>query len=134
MRKLLMAWFLVLFTFSNVWAGGAPGKVIGATTADTLSAKKYLDKKFVFIDVRAEADFQKGRIPGAVNIVFETLTSEALAAKVKKDDSVVFYCAGLECDTGAAAVSKALEWGWTKVFYYREGYGQWSTVGLPIEK
>ena len=134
MRKFLMFWIVMLSLAGQAFAA-APGKVIGATTADSMYAQGYLERKYTFIDVRPAADFQKGHIPGAKNLEFnEGFTLEALSAIVKKEDPVVFYGASSLSDISAKATKQALEWGWSKVFYYRTGYGEWSTVGLPIEK
>lgn len=134
MRKFLLFWIVMLSLAGQAFAA-APGKVIGATTADSMFAQGYLEKKYTFIDIRPAADFKKGHIPGAKNLEFnEGFTVEALSALVKKNDPVVFYGVGLLSDNNAKATRQALDWGFTKVFYYRTGYGEWSTVGLPIEK
>lgn len=136
MRKILVFWIMVLSLTSQAFAVGAPGRVIGATTADSMFAEGYRQKKYTFIDVRPAADFAKGHVPGAINLEFnEAFTLDALIAILKKKSTpVVFYGVGLLGDKSAQATQKALDWGFIKVFYYRTGYGEWSTVGLPIEK
>ncbi|MGR9072199.1 MAG: rhodanese-like domain-containing protein [Gammaproteobacteria bacterium] len=133
MRKLLFLPILLLFFNNQALAGAAPVKVIGATTAQTMQAKMYSDKGFTFIDMRPEQEFQQGHIPGAKNLNLENLTEDALIAIVKKDDTVVFYCSGMASDLAAKAAEKALEWGWSKVFYYRTGFTEWKNAGLKVE-
>ncbi|MBE8233497.1 MAG: rhodanese-like domain-containing protein [Endozoicomonadaceae bacterium] len=134
MRKILMFWVMVLSLSGQAFAG-APGKVIGATTADSMFAQGYLERKYTFIDIRPAAEFEKGHVPGANNLEFnEGFTLEALTAIVKKGDPVVFYGVGVQGDNNAKATKQALDWGYITVFYYRTGFAEWSTVGLPIEK
>ena len=134
MRKFLIFWVMVLSIIGQAFAAGAPSIVIGATTVDTMFAKRLLDMKYTFIDVRSAADFQKGHVPGDTNLEFNAaFTSESLSAIVEKGDAVIFYGVGALSDSSSKATKKALEWGWSKVFYFRHGYNQWSTVGLEVE-
>ena len=124
------------FFSANVSAAGvAPTRVIGATTVDTMFAKKLFDKKTTFIDVRSAEDYKEGHIPGAINLSLKEdgFTSETLSAVVKKNKSVVFYCNGVTCQASAKATKLALDWGWTSVFYYRVGFPEWKRVGLKVE-
>lgn len=127
-------WMLLLAT-AAVWAADeSPLSVAGATTIDTAQAKALFDKKVVFVDLRKESEFDAGRIPGAVNLFINTkFNQEALAAKVKKDEPVVFYCNGPKCPHSAKASEMALGWGYTKVNYYREGLPGWKAAGNPVE-
>ena len=134
MRKFLMLWVIVLSLAGQAFAA-APGKVIGATTADSMFAQGYLERKYTFIDIRPAADYQKGHVPGAINLEYnDDYTLDALSAIVKKGQPVVFYGANNLDENNAKAIQKALDWGYIKVFYYRTGFAEWSTVGLPIEK
>lgn len=46
----------------------APEAVPGATTVDTAKAKALFDTGVVFIDVPSDADWEAGRIPGAIHL------------------------------------------------------------------
>ena len=135
MRKFLLLWIMFLFTAENIIAGdSSPVKVIGATTAQTMTAKMYKDKGFTFVDVRSESDYNKGHIVGAKNLdVEQNFTEESLSKLAKKNEPVVFYCTGVTCMRSSIATQKALDWGWTKVFYYRAGYNEWKMSGLEVE-
>jgi rhodanese-related sulfurtransferase len=125
---------LILFLMSaNVWAI-APVKVIGATTVTTVFAKKLHEQGITFIDVRKKADYEAGHIPGAKNIPLDSFTSDALSAVVNKKQQVIFYCNGIRCDASSTATKKALEWGWTSVYYYRSGFPDWKRTGLEFEQ
>ena len=134
MRKYLLMFSVLFFIGNSAMAEVAPPKVIGATTVDTMFAKNLLDKEIVFVDVRSEADYNAGHIPGARHLsVKDNFTSETLSAIVNKGESVAFYCNGKTCMGSSNATRKALEWGWTKVFYYRDGYAGWTRAGLKTE-
>ncbi len=135
MKMKLFMLSMLFFTANIAFAANvAPPKVIGATTVDTMFAKKLLDRKTTFVDVRSAEDYAKGHIPGAVNLPLKDgFTSDALSAVVKKNKSVVFYCNGIKCQASSKATQQALDWGWTSVFYYRVGFPEWKRVGLAVE-
>lgn len=113
----------------------APTEISGAKTIDTETASALLDKAVPFIDVRSMKDFEAGHIPGAHHLAVhgEDFTPENLNAIVSKDQAVVFYCNGITCMGSSVASQKAVEWGWTHVIYYREGFRHWQAEGRPIE-
>lgn len=134
MRINLMMFMVLLFIGNSAMAEVAPPKVTGATRVDTMLAKNLFDQKVAFVDVRSEADYKGGHIAGAKNLsVKDGFTSDALSAVVSKDKPVVFYCDGTLCAGSAEATKKAIEWGWNKVFYFRDGFAGWKRANLPIE-
>lgn len=54
---------------------------------------------FLLVDVRPAADFAKGHIPGAINILDEEIGKNI--AQLKKANNVVFYCATGSRSSGA---------------------------------
>ncbi len=131
----LMIPALLLFITTQSMAAVAPAKVIGATTVDTMFAKGLWDKgDIIFIDVRPQEKYKAGHIPRAKNLPLDNFTPETLSAIAKKNDRVVFYCTGVPCLASSEATKKALEWGWTSVFYYRKGFSSWKGAGLAVEK
>ena len=61
------------------------------------------------------------------------MNENALAAEVKKDEPVVFYCNGHSCMRSSKASAMAVGWGWKKVYYYRDGFPAWKAAGNPVE-
>ncbi len=140
MSKLLLRFIpvLVVMTWSFVSASelveSTPEKVAGATTVDAAQAKKLFDQEALFVDLRKENMWNSGRIPGAVWLDMKTaFNQEALEAEAKKDEVLVFYCSGVRCPRSAKACVKALEWGYTKVNYFRGGFPAWKNAGYPVE-
>lgn len=108
--------------------------VAGATTVDTSAAKQLFDQGAVFVDLRKSNAWDAGRVPGAVHMDFkEQFSQEALEKAAKKTDAVVFYCSGVKCPRSSAACEQALSWGYSKVYYYREGFPGWQKAGHPVE-
>ena len=112
----------------------SPEIVPGATTIDTAKAKALFDRGAVFVDVRSDADWEAGRIPGAVHLEWDKVLTEAsLATIVQKDREVVMYCNGVKCPRSSKAAAAAVTWGFTKVYYYRLGFPDWKAAGEPVE-
>jgi len=127
--------FTCLFMVESAWAKApAPLQVSGAVTVSTTRAKALMNQGVTFIDVRRITDYQSSRIQWSKHLDLKLdLTEEALLSEVKKNQPVVFYCNGDMCQRSAKASEKAVAWGWTKVFYYRGGYPDWKSAGLPLE-
>lgn len=113
----------------------APTTVPGATTIDTPIAKQLFDRGAIFIDVRNDADWEAGRIPGARHLALEHLATAAQLSAVvpQQDQPVVLYCNGPQCLRSSAAAAKAVSWGFTAVYYYRLGFPAWQGAGYPVE-
>jgi rhodanese-related sulfurtransferase len=138
MRNLfVLAVGIALIGFSpRAQADGAPMEIKGAKTvnADAVIALIQKTENLVILDNRSVADFEAGHIEGAKNLIDTDITSEAvLAQQVKsKDAPVLFYCNGLKCGRAAKATIRAVEWGYTNVFYYALGMEEWKERQLPL--
>lgn len=139
MSKLLvvaMGAALALGLASAVLADGAPMEIKGAKTVNADAVIELIQKadNLVIFDNRSVTDYKAGRIEGAIRLIDTDITSEAvLAERVKsKDAPVLFYCNGLKCGRAAKATLKAVEWGYTKVYYYALGLEEWKERKLPL--
>lgn len=138
MKMLKIAFLVTTVAFMNPVSAGSgkssPLSIPGATTVDVTQAKQLFDNGVLFVDVRKDKDWNAGRIPDAVHLdVKKVLSEETLLAEVKKDEPVVFYCNGHSCMRSSKAAAKAVEWGWKKVYYFRDGFPAWKGAGLPTE-
>jgi len=106
--------------------------VEGATKIDVSTAKSLHDRGVRFIDARWEHIWEIGHIPGASSLAF--VNEAALMELVNKNEEVVFYCSGADCNKSVKACAKALTWGYEKVYYFAKGYPGWESAGHPIEK
>jgi rhodanese-related sulfurtransferase len=102
--------------------------VVDATTAKTLH-----ERDAIFIDVRIRSFFDRGHIPGAINIPINHFNNNTLAEVVSKDQEIVIYCYGIQCDYSNQASNKALIWGYRNVYYFMKGFPAWLDAGYPTE-
>ena len=124
MSRILFLLLILLFCFVNTSKADnlAPEKIEGARTISTVTAKLLFDKGYHFIDVRGLDDFKIGHIPGAYHLSIKSdFDEQNLSAIVKKIQPVVIYCNGILCMGSSIAIKKAIDWGWSNIFYYREG-------------
>ena len=114
----------------------APMDVAGATTISTQQAKEFFDQGMLFIDVRRKGHRNGGEhIPNAINISTKhQLSEKTLLEVMKKEDSAVFYCHGDKCPASSKGLKKAIKWGFTNLYYYRDGINGWKDAGHPINK
>lgn len=112
----------------------SPMKVPGATTIDVSKAKQLFDSEAAFIDVRKDSDWEAGRIPGAIHLELKSkFSKETLGEEVQPNEDVVFYCNGENCLRSSKASALAIEWGFQKVYYFRDGFPAWKAAGYPVE-
>ena len=86
---------------------------------------------FVLLDVRTEAEYQAGRLRGALWIPRGMLEFKAADGKVGKTDAqIVTYCR----KTGRSALcAQALaKLGFTNVRYLDGGFEAWAKAGFPV--
>jgi len=130
-----LALTILLIPFTGVQAGDdSPATVDGATTIDAAKAKELFDSGTVFIDTRKDADWNAGRVPEAVHLdVKKVMSEETLGEQVKKGEAVVMYCNGHKCMRSSKASAMAVGWGYTEVYYFRDGFPAWKAAGYPAE-
>lgn len=126
--------FASLMSASAVAEEVSPMTVPGATTVDAAKAKELFDQGVIFVDVRSDKDWAAGRIPDAVHIELKQDYNEgSLSAETGKGDPVVFYCNGESCLRSSDAAKMAVDWGFTNVYYFRDGFPAWKGAGYPVE-
>jgi thiosulfate sulfurtransferase len=85
-------------------------------------AGRWLDSgKVLFVDIRDEASFQKGHIPGA--LLLSEANTEDFVARTDKNKALVVYCYRGNASQSAAAF--LLDQGFKKVYSLKGGFNQW---------
>lgn len=130
-----MAALYLLLSADLLCAGSmAPEHIEGARTINTATAKLLFDKKYRFIDVRGFDDYKTAHIPEAHHLsIKHNFTEQNLRKIVEKAQPVVFYCNGISCMGSSIATQQAVAWGWSNVFYYREGIKDWKQEGYSVQ-
>jgi rhodanese-related sulfurtransferase len=119
------------------------------TIPDPVKAREYFEHKMTFttgpveldrmlkaheninvIDVRAEEDYRKGHIPGALNLPRERWdTLEGLS----KERTNILYCYSMVCHLAVAAASEFAAKGFP-VMELEGGFDEWKDHDLEIER
>jgi ArsR family transcriptional regulator len=82
------------------------------------------------LDVRPEAEYALGHVPGAVNIPAGEL--ERRLAELPRDRDIVAYCRGPYCVMSFEAVAALRAKGFT-VRRLEDGFPEWKAAGLAVE-
>lgn len=135
--QFLLTSLVIFLSFSTFAAKkDAPMTVEGVTTINAEQAKNLFDEGVLFVDPRRDSDWAAGRIPDAEHLELNTNFNEASlldAAEGDKTAKVVFYCNGPKCARSAKCATQAISWGFTNIFYFRDGFPEWKNAGYPVE-
>ncbi len=128
-RKFLIT-FVMAFTFSGLF--GQPVLTFRSVDVNTFE-KAVGDTAYVVLDVRTQAEYDEGHIPGTdlnIDVLDDGFKQEALA-RIPKDKHVALYCrSGNRSKTAARILS---ENGY-KVVELSTGFKGWAAADRPIEK
>jgi rhodanese-related sulfurtransferase len=117
------------YTNIHVYAEGYPDWVAKGTGQSVSGAyiKKLQDEKTVFmlIDARPKRTFDKGAIPGAVNISDTDFDKHVDQLPADKATPIIYYCGGVDCVLSNKSAAKARALGYSNVKTYVEGYPDW---------
>jgi rhodanese-related sulfurtransferase len=91
-------------------------------------AQKLIEGGAQVIDVRADHEWEAGRIAGATHLPLDELAERA--AEIDKERPVVLYCRGGNRSTMATAALAEAGYDAAKL---TEGITGWAEAGLPIE-
>jgi rhodanese-related sulfurtransferase len=135
MKNLFLIVGLCLGLAVPALAADAPMQITGAKTVDAAQVVDLIGKesKLVVIDARIPEEYKEASIEGAVNIVNTDFTPDTVAKVVpSKSTPVLIYCNGLKCGRAADAVEKAVNYGYTDVYYYALGMAEWKEKKMPL--
>ena len=138
LKRFFQILLLSLFASSYVAAGEMTPETIAGTTK--VSAEKLIElldehANLVIIDSRKSSDHAKGYIEGSVALPNTETSATSLAKHIKsKSTPVLFYCNGVTCGRSVAAAKVAIKAGYTKIYWFRGGWAEWTKKGLPVTK
>ncbi|AFH49480.1 Rhodanese domain protein [Ignavibacterium album JCM 16511] len=88
-----------------------------------------------FIDARMPDEYNEGHIKGAINIPFDGDESyRDILKTISKDELLVTYCSGTECDLSILLGDELFEKGYKRVYIFFGGWNDWVERGYPISK
>jgi rhodanese-related sulfurtransferase len=100
----------------------------GAREVSREQAQKLVDEGAQLVDVRAEHEWEAGRISGATHLPLAELAGRT--GEIDKERPVVIYCRGGNRSSMAAAALADAGYEAVKI---SEGIVGWSEAGLPLE-
>jgi rhodanese-related sulfurtransferase len=96
-------------------------------TAQDVKKMRDAGEKFLLVNTLPAENFEKTKIPGAVNIpqdqsdFAERVESQAGG----KDNTIVVYCARKDCDSSSQGAAKLEQAGFVDVYDFEEGAEGW---------
>ncbi|HSL90815.1 MAG TPA: rhodanese-like domain-containing protein [Ignavibacteriaceae bacterium] len=88
----------------------------------------------IFIDSRSKEEYADGHIKGAINIPFyESEKYEDVLNKIDKNEVIVTYCSGEDCDTSILHGDELFEKSYKRVYIFHGGWDDWLETGYPVE-
>lgn len=88
-----------------------------------------------FIDARMPDDYAAGHIKGAYNIPFDGDESyREILNNFSKDELIVVYCSGTDCDLSIYLGNELFEKGFKRVYVFFGGWNEWIEKNYPTEK
>ena len=86
-----------------------------------------------FIDAREALDYEEGHITGAINIpYYEFEEYKNKLENLSKDEPVVTYCSGTDCDLSILLGNQLSSMGYKKVFIFFGGWPEWIDANYPV--
>lgn len=108
----------------------------GIPVVTTEEAHRLIEQGMHFVfDARAPAEFEKGHLPGAMNIYSGEFDEafQMYALMLIPEQPVLVYCSGQACDESLLVGKHLMNLGYTNVVLYAEGIEGWKAAGHPME-
>ena len=98
-------------------------------------AYKLFKQGVVFIDARESEEYTDDHILNAISIPFYEYDENAFKLNsIKKDQPIVVYCAGSDCDLSILLGDQLFEMGYKNTYIFFGGWNEWLDAKYPTEK
>ena len=142
---------LSLLALSATWSSAAlaapetPPTLAGVKVVTAEQARDLAAKGAPLVDARAANEFAEKTIKGAVSIPYKEKSAKDASfdksqdsfdlgkLKVAKTAPVVFFCNAGTCWKSYKAATVARDAGFTQVHWFRGGFPEWESKGLPTQ-
>ena len=89
--------------------------------------------ELVLIDSRVTADRKDGFIEGSISLPDAETRCDSLAQTAPALTSpILFYCNGIKCGRSARAAVIAVDCGYTRIYWFRNGMEEWQEQEFPL--
>jgi rhodanese-related sulfurtransferase len=98
--------------------------------------KLWGDNTTLFLDVRSVYDYESGHISGALNLPEEEfeVIFPTLRERLERAGTLVVYCKSEDCGKSLWSAIRLRQQGLRQTTIYPEGWNDWVTRGLPINR
>jgi rhodanese-related sulfurtransferase len=143
--KLAVALVVGLLISGVAKAADTPATLAGTKLVSAANVAKVQSSGAVVIDSRVAAEYAEGHIKGAINVPYREKSAKVVNFDAGQDEfnlaklppdkaaAIVIYCNGAECWKSFKASTVAIKGGYTNIHWYREGFPDWKSKGLPAE-
>jgi len=91
-------------------------------------------EEMVVIDSRVTEDRNMGYIENSLSLPDMETNCKTLNKNISTlETPVVFYCNGPECGRSVIATRKAVQCGYTHLYWFRGGFAEWKNKDYPYE-
>jgi rhodanese-related sulfurtransferase len=127
------------------FAADTPAKLDGTTLVTAEQVKDLMAKGTPVIDARVANEYAEAHIKGALNVPYKEKSTKDVKFDASQDSfdldklpkdknaGIVFYCNAGECWKSYKASVAATKAGYKKVYWFRGGFPEWKSKGLPTE-
>lgn len=134
---------IIIAIFSTLYSSILPAELkpyapesieeVTIVTAEEVIDLILINPELIVIDSRKKTEFLKGHIEGAINILNTKITrDEVESLSPDKSKAILFYCNGIRCLRSSDSIEKVKRWGYTRLFWFRGGWKEWSDKRLPV--
>ncbi len=144
-----LRWMLTMafgaLTVSAALAAETPAALPGVKSVSADEVKKLLDSGVPVIDTRVAAEYAEKTIKGSISVPYKEKSAKEAGFDASLDQfdlsklpankaaPLVFFCNSGECWKSYKASVVAQKAGYTKINWFRGGFPEWNSKGLPTQ-
>lgn len=126
-----LGFFRVLLLIGCIVPSVAFSDPIEPVTAPEVKRILHENPNAVLIHSLSKLEFDIQHIPGSINIPTNLMDTTTALPKDKSTE-LVFYCMGVRCKYSLRAALKAMEFGYSRVHWFKGGIPEWRKYDYPM--